>query len=109
MRVYVHVLWMLVTALKWVTDFYTAAIIETRKAAKSKVSAANPLPLPPYLDRWLWDNSNDKAVIIGKQTSSEERNKGDQILSKTKKKTTILRQKNIYSERYTNILTRKYS
>ena len=69
MRVYVHVLWMLVTALKWVTDFYTAAIIETRKAAKSKVSAANPLPLPPYLDRWLWDNSNDKAVIIGKQTS----------------------------------------
>ena len=34
---------MLVTVLKWLTDFFTGAIIETRKAARSKVVASPPV------------------------------------------------------------------
>ena len=39
---YVQVMRMLVTVLKWLTDFFTGAIIETRKAARSKVAASPP-------------------------------------------------------------------
>ena len=53
---------MLTTVLEWLTDFLTGAIMESRKAARSKAVASPPAPIISYKrDAWVL-KCNLKAV-----------------------------------------------
>lgn len=79
-----------------------------QKSGKIKGSSCQ-LPLPPPLFRPLTEITVTTRPLSLASKLAEEHNKGDHILTRTKTKTMILRQKNIYFELYINILTPFYS
>ena len=55
---------MLATVLEWLTDFLTGAIMESRKAARSKAVASSPLPPPPPLLRSVQQEKSCPLLIL---------------------------------------------
>ena len=57
----VRALRMLAMVLKWLTDFFTGAIIETRKTVRSKVAASS---LRQVVKLWCMEQCDDISFVL---------------------------------------------